>query len=60
MPEHSLTIVIPALNEEDAIASTITRCLEARSEIMATAGLSAVEVVVVVVLRDAVFASPRL
>ena len=47
MPEHSLTIVIPALNEEDAIASTITRCLEARSEIMATAGLSGVEVIVV-------------
>lgn len=47
MSEHSLTIVIPALNEEDAIESTITRCLDARSEIMASAGLSDVEVIVV-------------
>ena len=27
---HTLTIVIPALNEQDAIGATIERCLEAR------------------------------
>ncbi len=43
----SLTIVIPALNEEDAIGSTIARCLGARERIMGAAGLAHVEIVVV-------------
>lgn len=43
----SLTIVIPALNEENAIGQTVTRCLAAREHIMAAAGLSDVEVIVV-------------
>ncbi len=44
---HSLTIVIPALNEENAIGATITRCLQAREAIQATAGLDNIEIVVV-------------
>ncbi|RPI52764.1 MAG: glycosyltransferase family 2 protein [Acidobacteria bacterium] len=44
---HSLTIVIPALNEESAIADTISRCLDARDEIAATAGLDEIEIIVV-------------
>src|SRR5262245_45714081 len=44
---NSLTIVIPALNEEEAIGGTISRCLAARERIMAAAGLAAAEVVVV-------------
>jgi glycosyltransferase involved in cell wall biosynthesis len=43
----SLTIVIPALNEEEAIASTINRCLAAREEIKHVAGLNDVEIIVV-------------
>jgi glycosyltransferase involved in cell wall biosynthesis len=43
----SLTIVIPALNEEGAIGQTISRCLEARQDIMESAGVATVEVVVV-------------
>ena len=49
-PESSdsrLTIVIPALNEEDAIGETIARCLDARAGVKETAGLAGVEVVVV-------------
>jgi glycosyltransferase involved in cell wall biosynthesis len=46
-PYDSLTIVIPALNEEDAIASIIERCLAARDAIKAAAGLELVEVIVV-------------
>ena len=42
-----LSIVIPALNEEDAIGATVGRCLEARSRIAEEAGLSGVEVLVV-------------
>ena len=42
-----LTIVIPALNEEDAIGSTIERCLEARDAITANSPVSSVEIVVV-------------
>jgi len=42
-----LTIVIPAYNEEDAIGSTIHRCLEARSAIIARSPVSVVEIVVV-------------
>ena len=43
----SLTIVIPALNEEDAIGGTIVRCLAAREHIKSAAGLVAVEIIVV-------------
>lgn len=42
-----LTIVIPALNEEDAIGSTIERCLTARSTIMAGSPVRDVEIIVV-------------
>jgi hypothetical protein len=44
---HVLTIVIPALNEEDAIGDTIRRCLEARSHIIASSPVDEVEVIVV-------------
>jgi glycosyltransferase involved in cell wall biosynthesis len=44
---NSLTIVIPALNEEGAIGGTIARCLQARQQIKSAAGLSDVEVIVV-------------
>ncbi len=42
-----LTIVIPALNEEDAIGSIIERCLKARETIIANSPVDDVEVVVV-------------
>lgn len=44
---ESLTVVIPALNEEEAIGSTIERCLAARAEICELANLSEVEIIVV-------------
>lgn len=47
MDNKWLTIVIPALNEEDAIGATIARCLEAREEISHRAGLDGVEIIVV-------------
>ncbi len=47
MDSKWLTIVIPALNEEDAIGSTIERCLEAREEIAHSSGLDGVEIIVV-------------
>jgi glycosyltransferase involved in cell wall biosynthesis len=43
----SLTIVIPALNEEDSIGTTIERCLAARDHIRRTAGVLETEVIVV-------------
>jgi len=43
----SLTIVIPALNEEEAIGNTIERCLACREAIQSAGGLSGVEIVVV-------------
>lgn len=42
-----LSIVIPALNEEDAIGSTISRCLEAKAHILSETGLEDVEIIVV-------------
>jgi glycosyltransferase involved in cell wall biosynthesis len=44
---RTLTIVIPALNEEEAIGETISRCLAARDEIRRVADLDDVEVIVV-------------
>src|SRR5260370_25555375 len=44
---RTLTIVIPALNEEEAIGSTISRCLQAREEIRQAADLDDVEIIVV-------------
>lgn len=44
---HVLTIVIPALNEEESIGPTISRCLAAADGICSEAGLSDVEVIVV-------------
>lgn len=44
---HSLTIVIPALNEEEAIGDTISRCLDKSNYIKQEAGLAGVEVIVV-------------
>jgi glycosyltransferase involved in cell wall biosynthesis len=43
----TLTIVIPALNEEDSIGSTIQRCLDARERICRVGGVKAVDIIVV-------------
>jgi len=42
-----LSIIIPALNEEEAIRGTINRCLSARNEIKSEAGLEHVEIIVI-------------
>jgi len=47
MDSKWLTIVIPALNEEAAIGSTIARCLDARGQIAHSSGLDGVEIIVV-------------
>lgn len=44
---ESLSIVIPALNEEAAIGKTISRCLDARERIKEAAGLRDVEFIIV-------------
>lgn len=44
---RSLTIVIPALNEEEAIGQTIERCLAARKRIQAETPIEEVEIIVV-------------
>jgi glycosyltransferase involved in cell wall biosynthesis len=44
---HVLTIVIPALNEEEAIGDTLRRTLEARSFITANSPVRDVDIVVV-------------
>jgi glycosyltransferase involved in cell wall biosynthesis len=44
---QTLTVVIPALNEEEAIGTTVRRCLDARQNIKRAAGLNHVEVIVV-------------
>lgn len=46
-PRSVLSIVIPALNEEAAIAETVRRCLAARTRLVREAILSDVEVIVV-------------
>lgn len=47
MHNHRLCIVIPALNEEEAIGSTITRCQAARSKLIEDQVVDAVDIVVV-------------
>ena len=44
---QSLTIVIPALNEEDAIGDTIERCLAAKESILRNTTIREVEIIVV-------------
>ncbi len=44
---HILSIVIPALNEEEAIGQTIARCVAARETIVDTGHVEAVEIIVV-------------
>jgi len=43
---HTLTIVIPARNEEQAIGGTIQRCLDARGKIIDSGVISSVEIIV--------------
>ncbi len=45
--DPKLTIVIPALNEEQSIKSIVERCLAQRENLMRECGLSEVEIVVV-------------
>src|SRR5437588_2744224 len=43
----TLTIVIPALNEEEAIGQTIQRCLDARTEIQESGAVGEIQFIVV-------------
>ena len=45
--DNVLTIVIPALNEEESIGSTIQRCLGARERICQLGGVADIEIMVV-------------
>src|SRR5262245_51438116 len=47
MAPISLTVVIPALNEEEAIGATLERTLAAREESREATGIEAVRIVVV-------------
>ncbi|MFQ5952591.1 MAG: glycosyltransferase family 2 protein [Candidatus Omnitrophota bacterium] len=47
MPENILSMVIPAYNEEDAIASTLKGALESRKRIIAETDIDRVEIIVV-------------
>jgi glycosyltransferase involved in cell wall biosynthesis len=42
-----LSIVIPALNEEESIESTVRRCLDARQHVQQRGGIGEIEVIVV-------------
>ena len=44
---HTLSIIIPALDEQAAIGETIRRCLAARDGILAECGVDAIEIIVV-------------
>ncbi|MHB8897848.1 MAG: glycosyltransferase family 2 protein, partial [Thermoguttaceae bacterium] len=44
---HTLTIVIPAFNEEEAIGGTVSACLEAVEQIKHESGIADVELIVV-------------
>lgn len=44
---HTLSIVIPALNEEQAIGGTVTACLAAVDEIKQRSGAAGIEIIVV-------------
>jgi glycosyltransferase involved in cell wall biosynthesis len=46
-PPSVLSVVIPALNEEDAIGNTLTRCLEAREKMIANNVVADMEILVV-------------
>lgn len=45
--DNTLTIVIPALNEEASIGDTLQRCLDAREHILANSQVEDVEIIVV-------------
>jgi glycosyltransferase involved in cell wall biosynthesis len=47
LDEPILTVVIPALNEEESIGSTIQRCLDARERICKVGRVRALEIIVV-------------
>ncbi len=46
-PNASLTIVIPAYNEQEAIGSTVDRTLSCRAEVMERGGLRDIQIIVV-------------